>query len=175
MVQYRRNLLQGGTYFFTMALHNRKARHLIEHIDLLRIAMKKTNQNMSYTTLAIVVLPEHIHAIWKLPDNDINYPGRWRLIKSYFSQSLLKQESQLHKNSRGQYDVWQPRYWEHTIKDERDLETHIDYIHYNPVKHGLVQRPADWPFSSFHSFVRKNILEPDWGASFCQPRSSFDE
>ena len=165
MVQYRRNFLPGGTYFFTQALYNRKTSYLTDHVDLLRIAMKKVQQKMLFSILAVVVLPEHLHTIWKLPPNDNNYAGRWRLIKSYFSHSLIKQNVSLLKNSRGEYNLWQKRYWEHTIKDERDLEAHIDYIHYNPVKHKLVAQPSDWPYSSFHLYIRKNLLPPNWGNS----------
>jgi putative transposase len=125
--------------------------------------MKKAQQKMPFSILAIVILPEHLHTIWKLPLNDSNYAGRWRLIKSCFSQSLIKHNVTLLKNSRGEYNLWQKRYWEHTIKDERDLEAHIDYIHYNPVKHKLVTQPSDWPYSSFHLYVRKNLLSPNWG------------
>lgn len=125
--------------------------------------MKKAQQKMPFSILAIVILPEHLHTIWKLPHQDSNYAGRWRLIKSCFSQSLIKQNVTLLKNSRGEYNLWQKRYWEHTIKDERDLEAHIDYIHSNPVKHKLVTQPSDWPYSSFHLHVRKNLLSPNWG------------
>jgi putative transposase len=125
--------------------------------------MKKTQQKMPFSILAIVILPEHLHTVWKLPHNDSNYAGRWRLIKSYFSQALIKQNITLLKNSRGEYNLWQKRYWEHTIKDEKDLETHIDYIHYNPVKHNLVKQPGDWPYSSFHLYIKKNLLSPNWG------------
>jgi putative transposase len=155
--------LPGGTYFFTQTLHNRKANYLIEHIDSLRSTMKQVQQKMPFSIIAIVVLPEHLHAICKLPADDSNYAGRGRLIKSYFTQSLTKQKVPLLKNPRGEYNLWQKRYWEHTIKDEADLEAHIDYIHYNPVKHGLVKNPVDWPYSSFHSFVRKNLLTTHWG------------
>lgn len=175
MVQYRRNFLPGGTYFFTLTLHNRKANYLTEHIDLLRSAMKKVQQKMPFSIIAIIVLPEHLHAIWKLPAGDSNYAVRWRLIKSYFTQSLTKQKVPLLKNSRGEYNLWQNRYWEHTIKNEIDLETHIDYIHYNPVKHGLVKNPVDWPYSSFHSFVRKNLLPTNWGKNVLFPSINFGE
>ena len=165
MVQYRRNFLPGGTYFFTQALHNRKANYLTDHIDLLRISIKKVQQKMPFSIIAIVILPEHLHTIWKLPTDDSNYAGRWRLIKSYFSQSLMKQNVVLLKNSRGEYNLWQKRYWEHTIKDDEDLEAHINYIHYNPVKHKLTTQPIDWLYSSFHLYVRKNLLPAHWGST----------
>jgi putative transposase len=175
VVYYRRNLLKGGTYFFTLALQNRKTKYLIDHIDSLRIAMKKTRQKMPYTTIAIVILPEHLHAIWELPENDKNYPTRLRLMKSYFTQSLIKNDVALKNNNRGRYNIWQERYWEHTIRDEDDLEAHVNYIHYNPVKHGLVQRTADWPYSSFHSYVKKKILSPHWGENVPFPQINFGE
>lgn len=102
---------------------------------------------------AIAVLPDHLHAIWHLPDDDTDYPTRWRLIKHHVSIA-------------SDHDwQWQPRYWEHLLHDEEDWRRHIEYIHYNPVKHGYVQAPKDWPFSSFHRAVRRGWHEPSWGES----------
>ena len=163
MVHYRRNRQAGGTYFFTINLYDRNSNLLIENIDLLKEVIKKVHQNMPYKQEAFVVLPEHIHAIWTLPINDNNYPVRWRYIKTYFTQGLLQKNYPLKKNRKGEYFVWQKRYWEHTIKNTKDYVSHINYIHYNPVKHGLVTSPKDWPYSTFHQFVRERKLSESWG------------
>ena len=114
----------------------------------------------------MVVLPDHLHVIWTLPPGDADYPLRWALIKSAFSRSLPKTEfirdSRLAKRERG---IWQRRYWEHQIKDEADLQAHVDYLHFNLVKHGYVRCVADWPFSSFHRYVRQGLLPADWAGA----------
>jgi len=109
---------------------------------------------------AMVVLPDHIHAIWTLPEDDADYVGRWRLLKSGFAHAVVKAGVGLTRNAKGEYNLWQRRYWEHTIRDEADFERHVDYIHYNPVKHGPVGRVADWPCSSFHRFFGKVNVRP---------------
>ena len=112
---------------------------------------------------AIVVLPDHLHTIWTLPADDADYAERWRMIKSRFTKSLVKEGVKIGRNEKGEYDLWQRRYWEHTIRDDLDLQRHVDYIHCNPVKHGLVERVSDWPHSSFHRYVRDGIVSVDWG------------
>lgn len=164
MVNYRRNYIEGGKYFFTVTLKDRRSQLLLKEIDLLRESMKVTRLRYPYSIEAIVILPDHIHAIWQLPDNDANYSLRWRKIKSYFSRGLLKRGYYLKTNNRGEYNIWQRRFWEHTITDEKDFEAHVDYIHYNPVKHGLVDRVLDWAYSSFHRYVREKLLPANWGA-----------
>ena len=113
---------------------------------------------------AIVVLPDHLHAIWTLPDGDGDYALRWRLIKTTFSRAQpqleRRSDSRKAKHERG---IWQRRYWEHRIRDERDMSAHVDYVHINPLKHGHVSRVRDWPWSSFHSHVRAGVLPADWG------------
>lgn len=114
----------------------------------------------------IVVLPEHLHCIWTLPEGDDDFSTRWRLIKDAFSKAIpageARSASRVQKRERG---IWQRRFWEHVLRDENDFAIHVDYIHYNPVKHGLVDRPIDWPYSSLHRFVKQGVLPPDWGAS----------
>ena len=166
MVQYRRNDVAGGTYFFAVALHDRGAQLLVEHIDLLRAAFREVRQANPFEIVAIVVLPEHLHAIFTLPEGDADYSTRWKLIKGGFTTRLRKAGVALAKDRRGEYRLWQRRFWEHTIRDDRDLSVHVDYIHYNPVKHGLVTRVRDWPYSSFHRYVRRGWLPADWG---CDP------
>ena len=162
MVLYRRNHLPGGTFFFTVTLRDRRSTLLTDHIDLLREAMLQTAHHRPYRTRAIVVLPEHLHAIWTLPPGDADYPGRWRAIKAHFTHGLVAMRIASRKTSQGEFMLWQRRYWEHTIRDEDDLRRHVEYIHLNPVKHGLASRVADWPYSSFHRFVERGELPMDW-------------
>ncbi len=163
-MRYRRATAAGGSYFFTVNLADRSADTLVQHIVELRAVMQQVKQSHPFSILAMVVLPEHLHAIWRLPLGDTDYPMRWSLIKSGFSRRIAKCEpiraSRLAKRERG---IWQRRYWEHQIRDEADLSRHVDYIHYNPVKHGWVTRVADWPHSTFHEYVRRELLPPDWG------------
>jgi putative transposase len=135
---------------------------LIEHIDLLREVFRQVRDRRPFEVQAIVVLPEHLHTMWKLPDEDADYPGRWRAIKSQFSQGIKKRGVVFPKTPKGDYHLWQPRYWEHTLRDEIDWQRYLDYIHFNPVKHGWVNRVADWPYSSFHRYVQRGWLPPDW-------------
>ena len=163
MVLYRRNPVPGGTYFFTVTLCNRNNDWLVTHVDLLRDALRQTQRIQPFDIDAMVILPDHLHAVWTLPPDDADFAQRWRAIKSRFSRALVKSGAPVRQSTDGAYDIWQPRYWEHTIRDERDLAHHVDYIHYNPVKHGHVMRVADWPHSSFHHYVRTGRLPPDWG------------
>jgi putative transposase len=122
--------------------------------------------------VACVVLPDHLHCIWTLPEGDAGIANRWRQIKSTFSRALpadeRRSQRRLAKSERG---IWQRRYWEHLIRDERDLRNHIDDIHFNPVKHGHVARVADWPQSSFHRFVREGVLPANWCGQSADHRS----
>lgn len=163
MVLYRRNRIAGGTYFFTVTLRDRKSALLVEHIELLREAVRTTKLARPFAIDAWVVMPEHMHAVWTLPAGDTDYSGRWRSIKGYFSREVAKTLRQPGTNAKGEYDFWQRRFWEHTIRDADDFSHHVDYVHYNPVKHGHVQRVCDWPYSSFHRFVAKNIYPLNWG------------
>lgn len=162
MVNYRRNFIPGGTYFFTLALHDRRSKQLTYSIDLLRQAFRDTIRAKPFRIDAIVVLPDHLHTIWTLPPDDCDYPARWKAIKANFSRRLSKSGILVEKRHDGSALVWQRRYWEHTIIDTEDLNRHIDYIHINPVKHGLVERVADWPFSSFHRYVKQDLLPSNW-------------
>ena len=121
-----------------------------------------TRRERPFAIEAIVVLPDHLHTIMTLPPDDSDFSGRWRRIKSLFTRQVVSTGFACPRNSRGEYALWQRRFWEHTIRDERDLVAHMDYIHYNPVKHGLASRVSDWPFSSFHRYVRIGALPDDW-------------
>jgi putative transposase len=163
MTNYRRSLVAGGSYFFTLNLAERRLRLLTEHIGLLRTAFRNTRARHPLTIEAIIVLPDHLHAIWTLPEGDADFALRWRLIKSAFSRGLPRGErlstSRFGKGERG---IWQRRYWEHTLRDEGDFERHADYIHFNPVKHCHVSRVKDWEYSSFHRMVRLGVYPEDW-------------
>src|SRR5690606_692570 len=148
-MDYRRAYVEGGCYFFTVALEDRKSDLLVRHIEILRAAVKYVKERHPFTINAMVVLPEHLHCIWTLPEGDCDYAKRWALVEIDVSKRLPKTEcisaSRVKKGERG---IWQRRFWEHVIRDERDYLNHIDYIHINPVKHGYVQNPSDWPYSS---------------------------
>ncbi len=156
-MDFRRNYVPGGTYFFTVVTHlRRKIFDNPQAVDILRNAFYYVQQNHPFKVVSHVILPDHIHMIWTLPEGDANYPTRWRLIKGKFSRDyptdfldIPMSESRV---SRGESPLWQRRYWEHTIRDERDLENHINYIHINPVKHGYVDDPFQWELSSIRKF-----------------------
>ncbi|MBC7946197.1 MAG: transposase, partial [Burkholderiales bacterium] len=151
MTAYRRNLIAGGAYFFTVNL----ACALVEEIELLRAAFRHVRQHHPFSIDAVVVLPDHLHAIWSLPPADADYSLRWRLIKAFFSRGLPRDERRsASRRSKAERGIWQRRYWEHTVRDDIDFARHADYIHFNPVKHGHANRVQDWPHSSFHRYVR---------------------
>ena len=163
MSRYRRSLVPGGTFFFTVALADRRSTALVEHIDRPRAAYGRVQRKHPFQTLAICILPDHLHAIWRLPEGDADYPLRWSLIKSGFSRNLQPSEARSSsKVSRREKGIWQRRYWEHQIRDDLDMERHIDYIHANPLKHGLVSSLRDWAYSSFHRYVADGLLPNDW-------------
>lgn len=175
-MHYRRAVITGGTYFFTVNLANRSSHLLTSHIHLLRDAVRKIQYAHPFKIVAMVVLPDHLHAIWTLPLDDSNYPMRWSLIKAGFSRSLDKtehvNESRRRKRERG---IWQRRYWEHRIRDDADLARHVDYIHINPVKHGHTGAPVDWPYSSIHRYIRQGILPAHWAIDLGESDSEFGE
>jgi putative transposase len=133
--------------------------------------MRQHRKAASFETVAIVLLPDHLHVIWTLPRGDDDYPSRWQAIKAKFTSQWLAAGGEEHDVTRGyrRRGVWQPRFMEHAIRDEQDLHNHADYIHYNPVKHGYVQAPRDWPWSSFHRYVRSGDYPVDWGCAHERP------
>lgn len=165
-MQYRRAFTPGGSYFFTLALQDRKQDLLVRYIDALRQAFAEVKTRHPFEITAVCVLPDHLHLLVKLPEHDQNYPMRLRMIKAKFSQALPKIEnvspSRRQKNERG---IWQRRYWEHTVRDERDFANHMDYIHFNPVKHGYAAAAKDWPYSTFLHCVGQGIYPMDWGGN----------
>jgi putative transposase len=162
MVRYRRNFVPGGMFFFTVTLADRRSRALVDHIDALREAFRAGRRERPFTIEAIVVLPDHLHTIFTLPPDDTDFSGRWRRIKGHFSSHMITADALAKRHANGDYALWQRRFWEHTIRDEDDFARHVDYIHFNPVKHGLVSWVRDWPYSSFHRYVREGLLPHDW-------------
>jgi putative transposase len=175
MVRYRRNFLPGGTYFFTVTLSDRRSDALVRYIDALRAAFDTARRERPFVIEAVVVLPDHLHAILTLPSNDADYPARWRRIKGHFSRTLVDTEIGLERRRNGELALWQRRFWEHTVRDENDFSRHVDYIHFNPVKHGLVQCVRDWPHSSFHRYVREGVLSDDWAGDLGEHDAGFGE
>jgi putative transposase len=164
MPNYRRAFVKGGTWFFTVNLLQRHNHDLlIREIDLLRTTVKKVQTRYPFTIDAWVVLPEHMHCVWTLPADDSDFSMRWRLIKSGFSRGLPQTERRSNvRQNAGERGIWQRRFWEHLIRDELDYQRHVDYVHVNPLKHGLVDRVVDWPYSTFHRAVREGIYPTDW-------------
>ena len=159
MRTYKRLRIEGGCYFFTVNLATRTGNDLlIREIGALREAFRQTRADRPFEIDAIVILPDHLHAIWQMPPNDDDFSTRWRLIKSRFSQRIESSEaisaSRLKTGERG---IWQRRFWKHAIRDERDYTNHLDYIHYNPVKHGYCEHVTEWPHSSFHRWVERGV------------------
>jgi putative transposase len=169
MSDYRRYFVAGGTYFFTVVTDGRAALFADEAArTLLGSVMRRCFLRRPVTTIAMVLLPEHLHCLWALPPGDSCYSVRWSWIKREFTRSWLscggseQPRSDARRRDRRR-NVWQRRFWEHAIRDEADLEAHFDYIHYNPVKHGHVASPRDWPWSTFHRWVRAGHYSPNWG------------
>jgi putative transposase len=168
MRRYIRATAAGATYFFTLALENRRESWLTHHVHDLRSCVSLVKRRHPFEIDAMVVLPDHLHALWTLPTNDADFSTRWMLIKQGFTKrlnamSVLDAPALQSRGGKGERSVWQRRFWEHQVRDLNDYERHVDYIHFNPVKHGLVQRASDWPHSSFHRYVREGRLAPDWG------------
>ena len=151
-------------FFFTVTVADRSSGLLVRQIDRLRRIYASVQKRYPFETVAICILPDHLHAIWALPPGDNDYPMRWNVIKAGFSRELYETAPcSLSKQARRERGLWQRRYWEHEIRDDTDLERHVDYVHFNPVKHGHVSRACDWPYSSFHRYVPQGILPADWG------------
>jgi putative transposase len=166
---YRRSRIEGGTFFFTVVTFNReKILASGEVVDKLRKAFIKVREGHPFEIEAAVVLPDHIHCIWTLPEGDYDFSNRWRLVKSYFTRSMdspARLPSDISRTLKKEQTLWQRRFWEHSIRDDNDFIRHVEYIHYNPVKHGLVSAPYTWPYSSFHRFVQKGFYQSDWGSA----------
>jgi putative transposase len=169
-MRYRRVFVPGASYFFTLVTHQRSP--IFSHasaVDLFRGVVRKVQAAHPFSLEAEVILPDHVHLLCSLPEGDFNYPMRLRLIKAAFTRAFLRQHHPIAQRSHSstkqrEQAVWQRRYWEHTIRDQNDFQAHLDYIHINPVKHGLVVAARDWPHSSFHAWVKRGAYEISWGS-----------
>jgi putative transposase len=168
MSDYRRVFIPGGTFFFTVVTFNRRpiltsdlSREILKH------AWETIQEKHPFQCDAACLLPDHLHCLWTLPENDADYSLRWAAIKALFSKGYLHAigDGSISRKRKGEVSIWQRRYWEHAIRDERDYARHFDYIHYNPVKHGLVKNVSEWKWSSFHKYKAKGFYSGDWGGS----------
>ena len=165
MPNYRRHRVPGGTYFFTVNLLERQRRLFVTEIETLREAVRKVRAARPFLIDCWVVLPDHLHCVWTLPPDDADYPARWKAIKIAFSKSIPKTERlSAVRLANGERGIWQRRYWAHSIRDDLDYARHVDYVHFNPVKHGHVARVRDGPYSSFSRYVAAGIYPIDWAS-----------
>ena len=171
MSDYRRAYVPGGSFFFTVVTERRAPIFRTETArTILGSAIRHCRRKWPFRLDALVLLDEHCHAIWTLPAGDTRYSARWGFIKKEFTQVWLalegleqsRSESRLKQRRRG---VWQRRFWEHALRDDNDYARHFDYVHYNPVKHGYVERVRDWPYSTFHRYVKQGVYDADWGGA----------
>lgn len=168
MSHYRRANTTGGTYFFTVVTYLRQKILTDEYIrQALQKAITETQEKHPFTIDAWILLPDHLHCLWTLPKDDANFSKRWGIIKrkvslacanQYKNEKWLTPSKRKHREST----LWQRRFWEHKIRDENDFEKHVDYIHYNPVKHGLCEQPKSWPYSTIHRYIKEGIYPEDW-------------
>jgi putative transposase len=168
MSDYRRAIQAGGMFFFTLVTHRRRPLFLGARArENLRMAVGEVRERWPFEIIAISVLPEHLHCIWKLPEGDTDYATRWACIKKGFTsrwitEGGIEEDISAARKAHREHGVWQRRFWEHRIRAEDDLIHHVNYIHYNPVKHGLVRCPHAWPYSSFHRWVKEGYYREDW-------------
>ncbi len=169
MSNYRRLKIAGGTYFFTQTTYHQHHTWLCSEVarTALRNAINHVRERYPFTIDALVLLPNHIHCLWTLPPNDDDYATRWRLLKTYVTKECanqlnLSEPLTISRQKRGEQNLWQRRFWEHLIRDDHDFTKHFDYIHWNPVKHGYVQQIRDWPYSTFHRYVKMGFYTIDW-------------
>jgi putative transposase len=175
MPNYRRAFVANSCWFFTHNLLDRRQTLLVDRVDALRQAFEETQKKYPFDIAAIVVLPDHLHAIWTLPPDDADFSTRWRLIKTRFAKSLPRRERRSAvRKERGERGIWQRRFWEHLIRDDADYARHVEYCYFNPIKHGHARRAQDWPHSSFHRDVRHGLFPLDWAGEVA-PSGSFGE
>jgi putative transposase len=159
MSDYRRVYIPGGTYFFTLVTYRRQPIFSYDgRVELLRRSFREVKSKRPFDLLAAVILPDHLHCLWCLPEGDADFSTRWQMVKTSFSRRI---PAEIIKD--GAKTIWQPRFFDHCIRDESDFHKHLDYIHYNPVKHGLVSSPGEWPYSSFARFVALGWYTSSWG------------
>ena len=163
MSAYKRYRKPGGTYFFTVNLLDRRIDTLTRHVDALRAAVLATRRERPFHIDAWVVLPDHMHCVWTLPAGDHDFSNRWKAIKTRFVKAIpFTERRSRYQIAKGERGIWQRRFWEHLIHDENDFIRHVDYVHWNPMKHGLVTTLAEWPYSTFHRYVQRGIYPSNW-------------
>jgi putative transposase len=167
-MRYRRVNIAGGAYFFTLVTERR--RPLFREraaVALFLDAVESIRSRHPFQVDAYVVLPDHLHALWTLPEGDAKFSTRWRLIKEAFTRAYMKAheapDRSESRRTKGEQGVWQRRFWEHVIRDDADFAAHLDYIHFNPVHHGLAAAPCDWPYSSFRTWMERGVYDATWG------------
>jgi putative transposase len=180
MSEYRRAYVPGGTFFFTVKTFKRRPILTEEpYRATLRLAIKDVRKRLPFQSIAWVLLPDHLHTVWKLPETDANFSLRWSLIKQHVTRQCAERTLDApisrSRQRRGEGGIWQRQFWEHLIRDDTDLRNHIDYIHYNPVKHGYVTQPGDWPFSTFHGYVRDGVYPKNWASADEGAMSNYGE
>jgi putative transposase len=169
MPEYRRIKVKGGTYFFTVVTYGRRPFLTSDHVrTALRQGIQEVRQSLSFCVDAWVLLPDHLHTIWTLPENDDNFSSRWAVIKRVVSRQcgyLAGNDGSIKESpaKRGESGIWQRRFWDHLIRDDLDFQRHLDYLHWNPVQHSYVKRVIDWPYSTFYRFVEQGLYPRDWG------------
>jgi putative transposase len=169
MPEYRRIKVKGGSYFFTVVTVGRRPCLIDEQVrTALRQGIQEVRQSLPFSIDAWILLPDHLHAIWTLPEKDDNFGSRWAVIKRTVSRRcgyLVGNDGPINESpaKRGESGIWQRRFWDHLIRDDLDFQRHLDYLHWNPVKHGYVKRVIDWPYSTFHRFVNQGLYPTDWG------------
>ena len=178
-MRYRRAWIAGGSFFFTVVTAERRPLFAsTEAVELLRLAFRAVRSRHPFDIDAIVVLPDHLHCIWSLPSGDADFATRWRLIKTWFTKHCdpaWRTVPDRVQSGKCEQALWQHRYWEHALRDEADRDRHMDYIHFNPVKHGLVTSAKEWPYSSFHRYVESGWYPPDWGGGMADYENAGHE
>lgn len=161
MSDYRRVYIDGGVYFFTLVTHHRQPLLCTEPaLSRLRASFQYVMKKHPFHMIGLIILPDHLHCIWELPSHDSDFSLRWNMFKRYFSIGMAGA-----LNERREKNIWQRRFWEHYIRDENDFKGCLDYIYYNPVKHGYVTSPSDWRYSTFRRDVKNGLYEMDWGSN----------
>lgn len=165
MVDYRRQCAAGASYFVTVNLEDRGRALLTEHIDALREVVRRVRESHPFAIDAMVVLPDHFHAVWTLPTGDAQLSRRLQLVKAFFTRRLAQARVAIGRDARGEYRLWQKRFREHVIGDAHDYRAHFDYVHINPVRHGHARVASAWPYSTIHRYVARGVLPSDWGCA----------
>ena len=180
MPEYQRAYIAGGTFFFTVATLQRQPLLTQElYRTALREVIAAVRKELPFQSLAWVLLPDHLHTIWTLPETDADFSLRWSLIKQHVTRQCQRPSSMVapsrSRQKRGEGTIWQRRFWEHAIRNDEDLRRHVDYIHFNPVKHGYVGRPSNWPYSTLHKYIRDGIYPTDWAVTEDDQSQSYGE